>query len=90
MPSSTRDNTKRPRPKQTGSLVGVRLQPEDLAALDAWIAKEPDPPSRPEAIRAMMRAALLMMGSDDGERRSTAKPDRREALRVGGRRKGEE
>jgi hypothetical protein len=40
----------------------VRLTPPDLATLDAWIAKQPKSVSRPEAIRAMMRAALELMG----------------------------
>jgi hypothetical protein len=56
---STRDNTKRRRAKQAGTLVGVRLQPEGLTALDAFIAQSPDPgSSRPEAIRALMDEAL--------------------------------
>jgi hypothetical protein len=40
----------------------VRLQPDQLAALDAWIAGQPKPVSRPEAIRAMVAAALVLMG----------------------------
>jgi hypothetical protein len=40
----------------------VRLQPPDLAALDGWIEKQPKPTTRPEAIRAMIRAALHLMG----------------------------
>ena len=35
-----------------GPNIGLRLYPELAAAVDAWIAKQPDPkPSRPEAIR---------------------------------------
>jgi len=34
-----------------GESINVRLQPDQLAALDAWIAHQPAPPSRPEAIR---------------------------------------
>jgi len=41
-----------------GRTIGVRLHDVDLAALDAWIKAQPTPVSRPEAIRAMMRAAL--------------------------------
>ncbi len=43
-----------------GSLnIGVRLPPAELAALDAWIAKQNDPqPSRPEAIRHHLKRAL--------------------------------
>ena len=41
-----------------GDLVGVRIQPEQLAALDAWCAAQPDPkPSRPEAIRKILDRA---------------------------------
>ena len=62
MNTSIRDNLKRipkPRPKGTGALIGVRLQPPDLATLDRWIAAQPDPkPTRPEAIRRLLTAAL--------------------------------
>ncbi len=34
------------------------LGPEEVAALDAWIAKQPEPVSRPEAIRAFVAAGL--------------------------------
>jgi len=40
-------------------MVGVRLQPDQLAALDAWIAQQPRPLTRPQAIRLMVQAALL-------------------------------
>lgn len=37
----------------------VRLQPDQLAALDAWIERQGDPrPSRPEAIRAILAQHL--------------------------------
>lgn len=43
---------RKPRPKQTGTLIGVRVQPEQLRPLDAWIDAQPEPkPSRPDAIR---------------------------------------
>ena len=35
----------------------LRLRPADLAALDAWIAAQPDAPSRQDAIRRMITAA---------------------------------
>jgi hypothetical protein len=42
-----------------GPQIGLRLYPDIEAALDAWIAQEPDPkPSRPEAIRRILREAL--------------------------------
>lgn len=37
----------------------VKLRPEQLARLDAWIADQPEPqPTRPEAVRRLMDAAL--------------------------------
>ena len=39
--------------------LSVRMPPEKLARLDAWIAKQPRPkPSRPEAIRRLVEQAL--------------------------------
>ncbi len=38
--------------------MGVRLQPHGLAAVDAWRKKQEDLPSRPEAIRRLLEAAL--------------------------------
>jgi hypothetical protein len=51
----------RGRPKTgIGPNIGLRLYPELDAALDAWIAKQPDPkPSRPEAIRRILGEVLL-------------------------------
>jgi hypothetical protein len=46
-------------PTGIGHLVGVRLAPDQLAGLDKWIAAQPDPkPSRPEAIRVLLRERL--------------------------------
>jgi hypothetical protein len=48
-----------PLPTGKGEPVMVRIQPAQLAALDAWIARRPDPkPSRPEAIRRLLDAQL--------------------------------
>jgi metal-responsive CopG/Arc/MetJ family transcriptional regulator len=63
MPKTSYDNIRpvRKRGAVTGSLIGVRLQPELLDAVDAWIAKQaPPPPTRPEAIRAMVAAFLKL------------------------------
>ena len=48
------------RPKTgIGPPLGLRLHPDIDTALDAWIASRPDPkPSKPEAIRQLLRAAL--------------------------------
>ena len=51
-----------------GTLVGVRLQPPQLSALDAWIAKQDAPLTRPEAIRAMMETILHILSKDPGEK----------------------
>jgi hypothetical protein len=47
-----------PAPTGKGTLLGVRLQPEGLAKLDAWITRQKDGPTRPEAIRRLVEAAL--------------------------------
>lgn len=47
-----------PKPTGIGQLIGVRLQPEAVAALDAWIKEQKDRPSRPEAIRRLLREML--------------------------------
>lgn len=56
---STTSARKYGRPRVDAVPVNVRLPPEQLAALDAWIAERPDPkPSRPEAIRYLLRGPL--------------------------------
>ena len=43
----------------------LRLDPENIEALDAWAARQPEPrPSRPEAIRRILAEALG--GADAG------------------------
>jgi hypothetical protein len=44
--------------RRLDSLIGVRLHPDDVAALDAWVSSQADQPSRPEAMRRLLRAAL--------------------------------
>jgi hypothetical protein len=56
-----------PAPTGKGTLIGVRLQPSQLQALDAWIAKQDSPLTRPEAIRAMMEAILHILSKDTVE-----------------------
>jgi hypothetical protein len=42
-----------------GTSLNVRLQPDQLAKLDAWIAAQPEPrATRPAAIREILDAAL--------------------------------
>jgi hypothetical protein len=41
-------------------MVGVRVQPDQLARLDAWIAAQPDPkPTWPEAVRRLLEMVLI-------------------------------
>jgi hypothetical protein len=49
----------RPASRDRGRLIGVRLQPDLLAALDAWIVRHPEIKlSRPEAIRQILAGTL--------------------------------
>lgn len=41
-----------------GKPITVRLSEADLAALDSWIEAQDDQPSRPEAVRRLLRMAL--------------------------------
>lgn len=73
--TSISDNTKRRgRPKTTGkgTLVGVRMLPDDLALLDRFIAEQQPDMSRPEALRHafrewMERGASLAHGATEAE-----------------------
>lgn len=44
-----------PKPTGWGIPVMVRLRPDQLAALDAWIEQRDPRPSRPEAIRTILQ-----------------------------------
>jgi hypothetical protein len=57
-----------PAPTGKGTPVQVRLQPSHLKALDAWIAQQNAPLTRPEAIRAMMETILHILAKDPGEK----------------------
>lgn len=47
-----------PKPTGIGVLVGVRVQPEQLAVIDAWIDAQFTAYTRPEAIRALVDLGL--------------------------------
>ena len=64
----------RGRPATDATPVLVRLQPDRLAAIDAWIAKQDVPMTRPEAIRAMLDA-VLVIAANPAEKKSR-KPGR--------------
>jgi hypothetical protein len=53
----------RGRPKTgIGPVIGVRLYPEMEGQLDAWIERQDDSPSRPEAIRRLVQLGLTASG----------------------------
>ena len=61
MGKSSYDNIAKPvrkRSAETGKLVGVRLQSEQIKAIDAWAAKQVPPVTRPEAIRGLLEIGL--------------------------------
>jgi hypothetical protein len=51
-----------PVPTGKGEQVVVRWQPGPLAALDAWVAKQKDEPTRAEAIRRLVELGLKAKG----------------------------
>jgi hypothetical protein len=63
MAKSSYDNIAKPvrkRSAKTGTLVGVRLQSEQIKAIDAWAAKQAPPITRPEAIRGILQLGLTV------------------------------
>ena len=71
MDKSSYDNIIKPvrkRSAETGKLVGVRLQSEQIKAIDAWAAKQIPPVTRPEAIRGMIDAMLRILAKDPDEK----------------------
>ena len=59
MAVSSAKKSRKGRPRIDATAVNVRLPPDQLAILDAWIAAQPKPkPSRPEAIRQLLTTSL--------------------------------
>jgi hypothetical protein len=56
--SRTRKSKPRGRPPTGAESIHLRLLPDQMAALDQWIARQPDMPSRPEAIRRLFVLGL--------------------------------
>ena len=54
-----------PAPTGKGQLIGVRLQPSDLAALDSYVAGLDVPQTRPQAIRAILADWLANRGTPE-------------------------
>jgi hypothetical protein len=65
---------RRKRPPVTGTLIGVRLQPPELARLDGWIAKQDSPLSRPEAIRRFLELGFASDTPSPAEAARASKP----------------
>ena len=59
MIQSNRVYTKTKRAQAPGTMVGVRLQPDDLELLDLWIRANDPALSRPEAMRRILRLVAL-------------------------------
>jgi hypothetical protein len=47
-----------PPPTGKGTLIGVRMQPDELAALDTWVVGDGRSLTRPEAIRRLVELGL--------------------------------
>lgn len=61
--SSIQDIPKRRGRKPQGGrqpAVLVRMPPDELAALDDYVERQPDKPTRPEAIRRLIKWALKL------------------------------
>lgn len=75
------DRSTRGRPRTNATLVGVRLAPELVAALDRFIGEEMPGTSRPEALRVAFRQWALGRGylapfpPDEGKRPSELNSD---------------
>lgn len=58
-----------PAPTGKGTLVGVRLQPDDLATVDdwrvRWTASTGKEITRPEALREMIKVVIRLGGLTD-------------------------
>jgi hypothetical protein len=53
-----------PPPTGQGTPIVTRMHPPQLEQLDAWIARQDDAPSRPEAIRRLLERGLAAAHSD--------------------------
>ena len=62
MAKQSRPRSKRTLATGTGKLVGVRLKPPLLAALDAFVKEHDEHPSRPEAVRLILADCLTAYG----------------------------
>jgi hypothetical protein len=59
MPPKSIDNVRKPgRPAVNAAPYTVRVPPALDAKIDRWIGKQPDKPSKPEAIRRLVEKGL--------------------------------
>src|ERR1700761_3644773 len=58
--SSVNTTPKWKRSAAIGTLVGVRLQDDQLTAVDTWAGKQEPPATRPEAIRRLVELGLTV------------------------------
>jgi hypothetical protein len=61
MGKSSYDNIAKPvrkRSSATGTLVGVRMQDDEIEAVDKWAKKQEPPITRPYAIRRLVELGL--------------------------------
>ena len=58
-----------PPPTGQGTPIVTRLHPPQLDQLDAWIAKQDDAPSRPEAMAALRGVDYILHAGDVGDAR---------------------
>jgi nucleoid-associated protein YgaU len=73
------DNITKPVRKRsavTGTLVGVRLQADQIKAVDAWASKQKPPVTRPEAIRGIIELGLTVKA------KATKQPSATRAVRA--------
>jgi hypothetical protein len=56
-----------------GTPIMVRIQPKALAALDGWIERQDDAPSRPEAIRRILGRSLTKMAPRQTSKETASK-----------------
>jgi hypothetical protein len=59
-----------PPPTGEGTLIGVRIQPDDLAMLDSWIIDDGRGLARSQAIRRLVETALSSYAPRPGTRNS--------------------
>jgi hypothetical protein len=65
----------RGRPRVDATPVNTRFPPDELQALDDWIARQDDEPSRPEAVRRMVQRQIASESGAAKPRRPVKRKD---------------